>query len=375
MSGCHPHHFKLRLNVTRGNKGEHVRDKKIHELLIYINRPSSESNQCGYNLFLLKKNILTRMVVDTENWINIEKKKKWAPGSLQQTSRACKRWINILDSAGDMGSLVDTDRALRCELREQVKKLSELEEIKWRQLSCIKRVNKGDGNTMFLHSYANGRRQHNWIHSIQDVMHDTVNSMAALLRDHFIYTLGTAFALAAYINFSSLHSKVDLNLAPFDSHLPEEDILAAINSFEEIMPQAQMVFLWLSIKNFGLSSSEISFVGSMTSIPAWVISNVLMIAGSYRSGERLPTRQTIGMHSCCWKIFSKVLACRLQLLLVTLSVSIKPLLREIGASWTISSVYTGWSTNAITCTLRPSFLNSTSQRPLTISAGAPSWAS
>lgn len=168
---------------------------------------------------------------------------------------------------------------------------------------------------MFLHSYANGRRRNNWIHSIQDVMHDTVNSMAALLRDHFISTLGTGFAPAAYINLSSLHSKTDLNLAPYDSHLPEEDILAAINSFEgdhapgsDGFPMAFYQKFWSVIKRDIICRFNDIHTG-LDNLKYLNDSWITLITEEERGFLRV---RLLAYTNGVEKIFSKVLACRLQ---------------------------------------------------------------
>lgn len=71
--------------------------------------------------------------------------------------------IEELDRLEENHELVGDDRVRRGELRVELERLLEMEEIAWLQKSRVKWLKKGDRCTQFFHKVANSNRHNNLI--------------------------------------------------------------------------------------------------------------------------------------------------------------------------------------------------------------------
>lgn len=79
-------------------------------------------------------------------------------------------------------SLSESQSQMRDLAKQDYKRTSCLEEIKWRQKAKVKWLKEGDQNTCFFHRIVSCRRNPNYIHSLVD---DTGNEVVLdFLKDH-----------------------------------------------------------------------------------------------------------------------------------------------------------------------------------------------
>nr|CAD1835579.1 unnamed protein product [Ananas comosus var. bracteatus] len=88
--------------------------------------------------------------------------------SISKVKKELSEDIQKLDILEEQQTLTDQQAARRKQLKLQVAKVIMEEEILWKMRAKQHWLKKGDGNTMFFHAMANGRRRENDIGSIED---------------------------------------------------------------------------------------------------------------------------------------------------------------------------------------------------------------
>ncbi|KAK4605921.1 hypothetical protein RGQ29_000274 [Quercus rubra] len=77
-------------------------------------------------------------------------------------------WFELLglDAISEVWNLSNEEQSRRIQIRGDIEYLTSLEEIFWRQKSCVLFVKEGDNNTHFFHRLANSHRRANQINKI-----------------------------------------------------------------------------------------------------------------------------------------------------------------------------------------------------------------
>ncbi len=159
--------------------------------------------------------------------------KTWSTGlssALSKQANLCMFWIEWLDGAEELRSLLLGEASLRCRLKVRFDELLLLKELKWKQRSRVQWLKAGDANAKFFHLKASARRNKNFITRLtigQAVPSDHA-SITSLLFSFFRSHLGSASSSSGAFNYQVLFGGPDPDLLGLHDPFSEEEIKLAV---------------------------------------------------------------------------------------------------------------------------------------------------
>jgi exonuclease III len=253
---------------------------------------------------------------------SIRQWKKNRVGNLTYQKKVRKEMLIWLDQKSERRQLITLELLTKGLVRDRLQRIVQMEEHMWKQRAKRTWVKQGDKNTAFFHATASVQKRANWISTIKDdsQQYNAHNDKAASLHRYFCSLLGTSNGMNADFQFEKLYEN-KLNQEEWQRlqrTIEQEEIESALNNwssnespgpdgftgeffkyFKEIlMPDLMRVF------NNDIASPQLTWYPLNDSYIALIPKTEM----ACKPSDFRPINLINGIQ----KIFSKILACRLQ---------------------------------------------------------------